>query len=84
MVRDVIGTLGAGDLSQRLPHAYITVPRLWKRLPLPIDVGPPAITLAQVVAVSEAEYGIWRGDVAGFENTLAQRNIDLTDLRRPG
>src|SRR5215475_5191209 len=27
MVRDVIGALGAGDLSQRLPHVYVTVPR---------------------------------------------------------
>jgi hypothetical protein len=84
MVRDVIGTLGAGDLSQRLPHAYITVPRMWKRLPLPIDAGPPVITLAQVVAVSEAEYATWRSDVAGFETTLARRSVDLTDLRRPG
>src|ERR1044071_5369692 len=30
MVRDVIGALGAGDLSQRLPHVYVTVPRLWR------------------------------------------------------
>jgi hypothetical protein len=37
-----------------------------------------------VVAVSEAEYSAWRGDVAGFEALLASRNIDLTDLKRPG
>jgi hypothetical protein len=83
MVRDVIGALGAGDLSERLPHVYVTVPRLW-RVALPIDDGPPPITLAQVVAVSEAEYALWRGDVDGFERTLAERNVDLTDLRRPG
>ena len=83
MVRDVIGTLGAGDLSQRLPHVYITVPRLW-RVPLPIDMGPPAITLAHVVPVSEAEYVVWRADVAGFEGHWSRHNIDLTDLKRSG
>jgi hypothetical protein len=83
MVRDVIGALGAGDLSQRLPHVYVTVPRLW-RVSLPMVAGPPPVTLAHVVAVSEAEYTAWRGDVAGFEKLLAGRNIDLTDLRRPG
>src|SRR5262249_46325179 len=40
MVRDVIGALGDGDLSQRLPHVYITVPRSGG-LALPIDEGPP-------------------------------------------
>ena len=83
MVRDVIGALGAGDLSQRLPHVYVTVPRLW-RVSLPIVAGPPPVTLAHVVAVSEAEYVAWRADVAGFEKLLAARSIDLTDLRRPG
>ena len=83
MVRDVIGALNAGDLSQRLPHVYVMVPRLWS-LPLPIVVGPPPVTLAHVVAVSEAEYTAWRGDVTGFEASLARRGVDLTDLRRPG
>jgi hypothetical protein len=83
MVRDVIATLGAGDLSERLPHVYITVPRLW-RLPLPIEAGPPTITLAHVVAVSEAEYATWRADVAGFEGLWARDHVDLTDLKRPG
>ncbi|HEY4238387.1 MAG TPA: suppressor of fused domain protein [Kofleriaceae bacterium] len=81
IVRDVVGALGAGDLSQRLPHVYITPPRLW-RVELPIDPGPPAITLAQVVPVSENEYGLWRSNVSGFERALAQRGVDLTDLRR--
>jgi tetratricopeptide (TPR) repeat protein len=83
MVRDVIGALGAGELSQRLPHVYITVPRAWS-VELPIDPGPPPITLAQVVPVSEAEYRQWRGDVAGFEQALLRRRVDITDLRRPG
>lgn len=83
MVRDVIGALDAGDLSQRLPHVYITVPRPW-RLTLPLDIGPPPITLAQVVPVSEAEYLMWRADVGSFEANLARRNVDLMDLKRPG
>lgn len=83
MVRDVIGALGAGGLSQRLPHIYITVPRAWS-LELPIDSKPPPITLAQVVPVSEAEYQQWRSDVAGFEQQLLRRRVDVTDLRRKG
>jgi tetratricopeptide (TPR) repeat protein len=83
MVRDVIGALGDGDLSQRLPHVYVTVPRAWK-LALPIDDGPPAITLAQVVPMSEAEYLVWRRNYATFEGILEQRKVDLTDLRRAG
>jgi hypothetical protein len=83
MVRDVVAALGAGDLSQRLPHVYIKVPRPW-RLTLPLDMGPPPITLAQVVAVSEAECALWRGDVIGFEASLLARNVDLLDLRRMG
>lgn len=83
MVRDVVGALGAGSLSERLPHVYIAVPRAW-RLDLPLDPRPPPITLAQVVPVSEAEYQLWRGDVNGFEQALARRKVDLADLRRPG
>ena len=83
MVRDVIGALGAGDLSQRLPHVYITVPRIW-RLDPPIDRGPPPITVAQVVAVSEAEYLRWRDDPAAFDTELGQRGDEAMDLKRPG
>jgi Flp pilus assembly protein TadD len=83
MVRDVIGALAVPDLSQRLPHVYILVPRLW-RFTLPLVDGPPPITLAQVAAVSEAEYQQWRSDAAGFEDHLAQRRVDLADLKRPG
>jgi Flp pilus assembly protein TadD len=83
MVRDVIGALGAGDLSQRLPHVYIMVPRPW-RLGLPIDEGPPPITLARVVPVSEAEYLTWRTHADSFEQGLIQAKIDLADLARWG
>jgi tetratricopeptide (TPR) repeat protein len=81
MVRDVIGALQAGDLSQRLPHVFIAVPRLWS-VRLPLDENPPPITLAQVVPVSEAEYTRWRTNVAGFEASLGDRRIDLLDLKR--
>ncbi|MGN6110428.1 MAG: suppressor of fused domain protein [Kofleriaceae bacterium] len=83
MVRDVIGSLGAGDLSQRLPHVYIGVPRVWE-LRLPLDLGPPAVTLAQVIPVSEAEYAVWRANVPGFERSLADRKVDVSNLRRSG
>jgi tetratricopeptide (TPR) repeat protein len=83
MVRDVIGALGAGDLSERLPHIYVTVPRAWT-VELPLDPQPPPITLAQVIPVSEAEYQLWRGDVEAFEPALARRRVDVTDLRRRG
>jgi tetratricopeptide (TPR) repeat protein len=83
MVRDVIGALGVGELSQRLPHIYVMVPRLW-RISLPIDDGPPPITLARVVPVSEAEYLIWRNHAASFEKALTDSNVDVTDLERWG
>lgn len=81
VVRDVVGQLAAGDLSERLPHIYVAVPRLWP-LELPIDVGPPAVTLAQVVPISEAEYGVWRANPADLEPSLAKRRVDVADLRR--
>ena len=83
MVRDVIGALAAGDLSQRLPHVYIGVPRAWE-LDLPIESRPPPITLAQVIPVSEAEYVQWRGDAAAFDQMFVRRRVDVADLRRPG
>ncbi|HEY0190269.1 MAG TPA: suppressor of fused domain protein [Kofleriaceae bacterium] len=83
MVRDVIGALGAADLSERLPHVYITLPLSW-RIDPPIDHGPPVITVAQVVAVSEAEYQRWREDPDGFEADIKQRRDELMDLNRRG
>jgi tetratricopeptide (TPR) repeat protein len=84
MVRDVVGALDAGELSERLPHVYVQSPRAWG-LDLPLDEGPPAITLAQVFPISEAEYQAWRrlgGD--RFEHTLVDRKIDVANLRRSG
>ncbi|HET7499476.1 MAG TPA: tetratricopeptide repeat protein [Kofleriaceae bacterium] len=83
MVRDVVGALGAGDLSVRLPHVFVVVPRGWRITP-PIDHGPPPITVAQVVPVSEVEYALWRGNPDGFEAILRRRAPDLLDLKRPG
>lgn len=82
MVRDVVAAVEAGELSQRLPHIYVQSPKLWG-VELPLDVGPPAITLAQVFPISEAEYQQWRtvGSQA-FEQQLAATPIDVTDLRR--
>ena len=81
LVRDAIGALGIDDLSRRLPHVYITVPRAWE-LPLPLDEGPPAITLAQVVPVSEGELALWRDNPAELELALAAREVEVADLRR--
>jgi hypothetical protein len=84
MVRDVVAVLGAGDLSQRLPHLYFNVPRMWL-VRLPLDVGPPAITLTQAIPVSEAEYLLWRGrGPAGLDHMFKTRNVDISDLRRSG
>jgi tetratricopeptide (TPR) repeat protein len=84
MVRDVVAAVDAGDLSQRLPHIYVQSPKLWG-IELPLDEGPPAITLAQVFPISEGEYQQWHsvGSIA-FEQQLAATNIDVTDLRRAG
>jgi tetratricopeptide (TPR) repeat protein len=81
MVRDVIGALQSGSLSQRLPHVFISVPRAWA-VRLPLDEHPPVVTLAQVVPVSEPEYARWRANVAGFETDLTNRKIDVFDLKR--
>jgi hypothetical protein len=83
MVRDVVGALGAGDLSERLPHVYIAVPRAWA-IELPIDERRPVVTCAQVIPVSEAEYARWRDDVAAFERGWSGRDDAAADLRRRG
>jgi len=82
MVRDVVGALAAGDVSQRLPHVYVHSPRAWG-IHLPLDIGPPPVTLAQVFPISEAEYQQWRALGADrFERSLFDRDVDVGDLRR--
>ncbi|MBL0215664.1 MAG: suppressor of fused domain protein [Myxococcales bacterium] len=80
VVRDMIAS---DDLSHRLPHVYITVPRAW-RLELPLDLGPPPVTLAQAVPISELEYEVWRADPTALEASFATRRVVLADLRRIG
>jgi tetratricopeptide (TPR) repeat protein len=84
MVRDVVGALKTGELSDRLPHVYVQSPKAW-HLDLPLDEGPPAITLAQVVPISEQEYQVWRGlGAQRFEQQLIDRGIDIAELGRSG
>jgi tetratricopeptide (TPR) repeat protein len=84
IVRNAVAAVGAGELSERLPHVYVQVPRAWG-IELPLDEGPPAITLAQVFPISDREYRAWRElGAARFEQSLIERRIDLADLRRPG
>ena len=82
VVRDVVAALAAGELSQRLPHVYVQPPKAWN-VELPLDLGPPPITIAQVFPISEAEFQRWR--MAGaerFERSLTDRKVDVADLRR--
>ena len=84
MIRDVVGVLGLGDLSTRLPHLYITVPRMWD-IALPLDHGPPVTTLCHVIPVSEGEYQRWHfGGAEEFEASLLHGTVDITDMRRSG
>jgi hypothetical protein len=84
MVRDVVASLDAGELSQRLPHVYVHSPKAWN-VHLPLDIGPPPITLAQVFPISEHEYQSWRSVGAErFERSLVDRRVDIADLRRVG
>lgn len=82
VVRDVVGSLGVAGLSERLPHVYVWSPAAWN-VHLPLDVGPPAITLAQVVPISEAEYQVWRRlGPERFDRQLVERRVDVSDLTR--
>ena len=84
MVRDVVASLAAGERSQRLPHVYVCSSRAWN-VHLPLEVGPPAITLTQIFPISEAEYQSWRNLGADrFERSLVERRVDIADLRRAG
>ena len=70
-------------MSARLPHVYIGVPQGWDFV-LPLEERPVPITLAQVVPVSEREYGLWKQNVLGFTRVLEAQGVDLADLKRPG
>jgi tetratricopeptide (TPR) repeat protein len=84
LVRDAVAAVRAGDLSRRLPHVYVCSPRPWG-LELPLDEGPPAITLAQVFPISEREYQTWRGTgAARFEQRFLDGTVDVTDFQRVG
>jgi len=75
IVREVVAAVDAGALSKELPHVYVEPARGF-RIELPLDEGPPAITLAQVVPISEAEYQRWReGGREALEKMLAERDI---------
>lgn len=84
VVRDVVAAVEAGELARRLPHVYVMAPRLW-HVKLPLEVGPPPITLAHVFPISEPELQIWRrGGAAKLERSLVERGVDVTDLQRAG
>lgn len=82
IVRDVVAVLAAGEISQRLPHIYFATPRPWG-VALPLDPGPPTITLVMAVPVSEREYQYWRQHgTRAFEALLDESSIDVADPRR--
>ena len=82
IVRDVVAVLGAGSVSERLPHVYFAVPRPW-HVPLPLDPGPPAITVVMAVPVSQREYQHWKEHgTEALEEALHAPGIDLADLSR--
>ena len=66
VLRDQVGVLRLGELSTRFPHLFFTVPRRWG-LRLPLDEGPPAVTITSAVPISDAEYRYWKdgGDDLG-------------------
>jgi hypothetical protein len=66
VVRDLVAVSRVGELSTRFPHLYFAVPRRWL-VPLPLDAGPPVITLTSAVPISEREYRYWKdgGDDLG-------------------
>ncbi|HTR53716.1 MAG TPA: tetratricopeptide repeat protein [Kofleriaceae bacterium] len=84
IVRDGVIALEVGELSYRLPHIYMCAPRAWE-LALPLDAGPPAITLVQVFPISDRELQEWYAiGSERFEHTLGARGVDVGDLRRAG
>lgn len=80
VVRDLVGLSRAGDLSYRLPHLFFNVPRRWG-LRLPLDEGPPAITVTAAIPISEREYRFWKD--GGDDLALRLATVDTTDFTRP-
>lgn len=79
VLRDQVGVLRLGELSARFPHLFFTVPRRWG-LRLPLDEGPPAITITSAVPISEAEYRFWKDGGEDLATRLAA--VDTTDFTR--
>ena len=80
VVRDLVGVLRLGELSTRFPHLYFAVPRRWN-LPLPLDLGPPTITLTSAVPISDREYQHWKDGGDDLDQRLAA--VDTADFARP-
>ncbi len=79
-----VEALGLAGISPRLPHAYFTVPKLWA-VRLPLDLGPPVITLTQIVPIGDGELALLqRVGVAEFEQRLVAARLDVADLERRG
>ena len=77
-----VRALELGTVSQRLPHIYFTMPKLWT-LALPLDAGPPTITLTQVVPIGDGELAMLeRLGVTAFEQRLIAARVDVADLER--
>jgi hypothetical protein len=82
MIKDLVSVLGIADISQQFPHAYFAQPTAWQ-FKLPLDRGPPPMTLLQLVPVTDAEFQFWRDKgLAAFEWMMSEKAADLGDLRR--
>lgn len=79
VVRDLVGVSRAGDLSTRFPHLYFSVPRRWG-LRLPLDEGPPAITVTAAIPISDREYRFWKD--GGDDLALRLATVDVCDFTR--
>lgn len=79
VVRDLVGVSRLGETSTRFPHLYFAVPRRWL-VPLPLDAGPPVITLTSAVPISEREYRYWKDGGDDLGQRLAA--IDTAELDR--
>ncbi len=83
VIRDLIGVLQLGELSQQFPHGYFTEPTAWPSI-MTLDPGPPEIRVLQLVPIAEAEYHYWReyGGLAFAALLQATQSDTATLLRR--